>query len=171
MRFVAGRGAVAELLLAWAPWRSAIGKMLLAGAPCQRCCWQGRCSGTAGRECHGEEDGGTVAKSHRESAAGRSSLHGRQCGSIGKSLPLHGRRCGCIGKPTSAHKKRRARKRPKYLSRAASIYCLAKGQHALAKLPLQLCRDCKEGCSKCKNCVELWEYGKDKGVTEYVLSV
>ena len=41
----------------------------------------------------------------------------------------------------------------------------------LAKLPLQLCRDCKEGCSKCKNCVELWEYGKDKGVTEYVLSV
>ena len=45
-------------------------------------------------------------------------------------------------------------------------------RHAvLAKLPLQLCRDCKEGCSKCKNCVELWEYGKDKGVTEYVLSV
>ena len=41
----------------------------------------------------------------------------------------------------------------------------------LAKLPVQLCRDCKEGCSKCKNCVELWEYGKDKGVTEYVLSV
>ena len=45
-------------------------------------------------------------------------------------------------------------------------------RHAVqAKLPLQLCRDCKEGCSKCKNCVELWEYGKDKGVTEYILSV
>ena len=32
MRFVAGRGAVAELLMAEAPWRSAIGKLLLAGA-------------------------------------------------------------------------------------------------------------------------------------------
>ena len=29
----AGRGAVTELLLAGAPWRSAIGKLLLAGAP------------------------------------------------------------------------------------------------------------------------------------------
>ena len=29
---------------------------------------------------------GAVAKSHREDAAGRSSLHGRQCGSIGKQL-------------------------------------------------------------------------------------
>ena len=29
MRFVAGRGAVAELLLAWAPWRKAIGNQLL----------------------------------------------------------------------------------------------------------------------------------------------
>ena len=34
MRFVAGRGAVAaEMLLAWAPGRSAIGKLLLAWAP------------------------------------------------------------------------------------------------------------------------------------------
>ena len=32
MRFVAGRGAVAELLMAEAPWRSAIGKILLAGS-------------------------------------------------------------------------------------------------------------------------------------------
>ena len=40
MRFVAGKGAVAELLLAGAPWRSAIGKRL-ARAPWQlRCCWQ-----------------------------------------------------------------------------------------------------------------------------------
>ena len=29
MRFVAGRGVVAELLLAWAPWRKAIGNQLL----------------------------------------------------------------------------------------------------------------------------------------------
>ena len=56
------------------------------GAPSGRCCWQGRCSGTAGRECHGEEDGGTVAQSHREYAVGRSSLHCRECGSIGKQL-------------------------------------------------------------------------------------
>ena len=78
--------------------------MLLAGAPCQRCCWPGCCSGTAGRECHGEEDGGTVAKSHREDAAGRSSLHRRQCCTIGKQLrvdaetpdagrPVEKRRC------------------------------------------------------------------------------
>ena len=32
MRFVAGRGAVTELLMAEAPWRSAIGKILLAGS-------------------------------------------------------------------------------------------------------------------------------------------
>ena len=61
--------------------------------------------------------------------------------------------------------------RPEYEHRAneACERCLR--TNALAKLPLQLCRDCKEGCSKCKNCVELWEYGKDKGVTEYILSV
>ncbi len=46
MRFVAGRGAVAELL-----------------------------GGAAGRECHGEEDGGTVVESHREAFAGQ-----RHCG-------------------------------------------------------------------------------------------
>ena len=143
---------------------------------------------------------GAVAESHRESAAGRGAAAERlQRGGAMAELLLAGtQQRSCIGKPTSAHKKRRARKRPKYLSRAASIYCLAKGQHArrscrwhspptcstgevasgihrwhatLAKLPLQLCRDCKEGCSKCKNCVELWEYGKDKGVTEHVLSV
>ena len=189
---------------------------MLAGALWRSCCWPGRRGGeSSGISCCR----GAVAKQllagnrwHRGLPAGalkRSSmgksllLRRRRCGCIGKSLPLHGRRCGCIGKPTNSHKKRRARKRPKYLSRAASIYSLAKGQHAmrrgrtavhrrhalqaklptaftsgihrrhsvLAQLPLQLCRDCKEGCSKCKNCVELWEYGKDKGVTEYVLSV
>ena len=38
MRFVAGRDAVAELLLAWAPWRRAIGNMLLARALQRRVC-------------------------------------------------------------------------------------------------------------------------------------
>ena len=45
MRFVAGRGAVAELLAVSAmakrmaaPWRRAIGKLLLAGAPWQSVC-------------------------------------------------------------------------------------------------------------------------------------
>ena len=46
MRFVAGRGAVTELLLAEAPRRRAIGKILLAGALRRRaigsCCWPGR---------------------------------------------------------------------------------------------------------------------------------
>ena len=36
MRFVAGRGAVAELLLAGALWRKAIGNQLLAWAPWRR---------------------------------------------------------------------------------------------------------------------------------------
>ena len=132
MRFVAGRGAVAELLLAWALWRS--------------CCWPGRrggepsgiscCLGAvaeqllAGNRWHR----GLPAGALKRSSIGKSlPLRRRRCGSIGKNLPLHGRRCGCIGKPTSAHKKRRARKRPKYLSRAASVYCLAKGQHAMRR--------------------------------------
>ena len=55
MRFVAGKGAVAELLLAGAPWLSAIGKLLLAGdaiaelllagALWRSCCWPGHCNG------------------------------------------------------------------------------------------------------------------------------
>ena len=62
MRFVAGKAAVAELLLAGAPWRSAIGKML-ARAPWQlRCCWQD----AAGR--------GAVAERHREAVAGRGAM-------------------------------------------------------------------------------------------------
>ena len=118
MRFVAGLGAVAELLLAGALWRS--------------CCWPGRRGGKpSGISCCR----GAVAKLLQ---AGNRWHRGQPAGavkrsSIGKSLPLHGRRCGCIGKPTSAHKKRRARKRPKYLSRAASIYSLAKGQHAMRR--------------------------------------
>ena len=104
MRFVAGRDAVAELLLAGALWRS--------------CCWPGRRGGKpSGISCCR----GAVAKQllagnrwHRGLPAGalkRSSmgksllLRRRRCGCIGKSLPLHGRRCGCIGKPTNAHKR------------------------------------------------------------------
>ena len=78
-RAVAGRGAVAELLLAGdivtemllagALQRRAIGKMLLAGALWESC-WPGRRGRAAGRECHGEEDCGTVAESHREDVAG-----------------------------------------------------------------------------------------------------
>ena len=76
MRFVAGRGRC-------------------GGEPSGRCCWPGRSGGAAGRECHGEEDGGTVAESHREDVAGR-----ERCGRDGakrkserKSLPLRRRRC------------------------------------------------------------------------------
>ncbi|MGM9721074.1 MAG: hypothetical protein ACI3YW_00420, partial [Candidatus Egerieousia sp.] len=29
-------------------------------------CWLGRCDGDSGRECHGEEDDGTVAENYRE---------------------------------------------------------------------------------------------------------
>ena len=39
--------------------------------PDEVCCWPGRCGGADGRECHGEEDCGTVAESHLEDAAGR----------------------------------------------------------------------------------------------------
>ena len=60
---------------------------------------------------------GAVAESHRESAAGRSSLHGIQCGSIGKQLRVDAeipdagrhvekRRCRNAGRetPTDKHK-------------------------------------------------------------------
>ena len=42
--------------------------------PDEVCCWAGRRGGAAGRECHGEEDGGTVADSHREAFAGRGTV-------------------------------------------------------------------------------------------------
>ena len=72
MRFVAGRGAVAKLLQAGdrrhrglpagTLQRRAIGKMLLARGAAAK----SHREDAAGRECHGEEDGGTVAESHRE---------------------------------------------------------------------------------------------------------
>ena len=72
MRFVAGRGAVAERCREAALWRSI--------------CWPGRRGGAAGRECHGEEDGGAVAESHREAFAGQGAaaeLH-REAATAGK---------------------------------------------------------------------------------------
>ena len=60
MRFVAGRGAVAELLMAEAPWRSAIGKMLLAEALRRRAI--GKLL-LAGVPC------GKTMRQHREAAA------------------------------------------------------------------------------------------------------
>ena len=41
--------------------------------PDEVCCWPGRRGGAAGRKCHGEEDGGTVAESNREETASRES--------------------------------------------------------------------------------------------------
>ena len=129
MRFVAGRGAVAELL-AGAPWRSCwlgrcgekpsgrccwpgapqwqrycwpgrrgrasaerrryggafAGQGYRGGKPSGSFCWAGRRGGAAGRECHGEEDGGTVAESHREAFAGQGAaaeLH-REAATAGK---------------------------------------------------------------------------------------
>ncbi|MDD5962537.1 MAG: hypothetical protein PUC92_00985 [bacterium] len=42
--------------------------------PDEVCCWQGRRGRADGRECHGKEDGGTVAESYREDTAGRGAL-------------------------------------------------------------------------------------------------
>ena len=96
---------------------------------------------------------GAVAESHRESAACRNAV-----------AELH----------REANKRTQKEKGPEetLISLPSHFYLLpCERATRQAKLPLQLCRDCKEGCSKCKNCVELWEYGKDKGVTEYILSV
>ena len=47
---------------------------------------QRRRGGAAGRECHGEEDGGTVADSHREAFAGQGAAaeHHREAVTTGK---------------------------------------------------------------------------------------
>ena len=47
---------------------------------------QGRRGRAAGRECHGEEDGGTVADSHREAFAGQGAAaeHHRDAATAGK---------------------------------------------------------------------------------------
>ena len=160
MRFVAGRGAVAELLLAWAPWRRAIGNQLLprrcGGAPEERRRYGGAIAGQ-----------GAAAELHREANKRTQKEKGPEETLI--SLPSRFYLLSC--ERATRHATRPNRRSP--LAFTAGMQCRRScRRHAvLAKLPLQLCRDCKEGCSKCKNCVELWEYGKDKGVTEYVLSV
>ena len=151
--------------------------------PDEVCCWPRRCGGAvAGRgavaESHRESAAGlgAVAESHRESAACRNAvmrLHREANKRTQKekgpeetliSLPSHFYLLPC--ERATRHATRPNRRSP--LAFTSGIH---RRHSVLAKLPLQLCRDCKEGCSKCKNCVELWEYGKDKGVTEYVLSV
>ena len=206
MRFVAGRGAVAELLLAWAPWRRAIGNQLLP---------RRRGEAVAGRKPLAQRTAcrGIEAELHREELAAPQKtmwLHREELAAPRKTMRLHreankrtqkekGPEETLISLPShfyllpceraTRHATRPNRRSP--LACSAGMHCRRSCRrhsslaftagmqcwrscrwHAvLAKLPLQLCRDCKEGCSKCKNCVELWEYGKDKGVTEYVLSV
>ena len=56
--------------------------------PDEVCCWPGRRGGAAGRKCHGEEDGGTVAESNREDVAGRGTVAERlqRDGAVAKML-------------------------------------------------------------------------------------
>ena len=169
MRFVTGRGAVAELLLAWAPWRRAIGNQLLAGVPWRSCWPRRRGEAVAGRKPLAQRTAcrGIEAELHREELAAPQKtmwLHREELAAPRKTMRLH----------REANKRTQKEKGPKetLISLPSHFYLLpCERATRQAKLPLQLCRDCKEGCSKCKNCVELWEYGKDKGVTEYILSV
>ena len=86
MRFVAGRGAVAESHREAFAGRGTVAERLQrGGAMAEHLLARGtvaenhreafggqrRRGRAAGRECHGEEDGGTVADSHREAFAGQ----------------------------------------------------------------------------------------------------
>ena len=146
--------------------------------PDEVCCWPGRCGGVVAGL-------GAVAELHREANKRAQKEKGPEETLI--SLPSHFYLLPCERATRHATRPnrrsplacsagmhcRRSCRRHSPLAFTAGMQCRRScRRHAvLAKLPLQLCRDCKEGCSKCKNCVELWEYGKDKGVTEYVLSV
>ena len=71
---VAGRGAVTELLLAGAPWRSAIGKILLAGALRRRAVGKMLLPGVLRRRAIGKlllagVPCGKTMRQHREAAA------------------------------------------------------------------------------------------------------
>ena len=163
MRFVAGRGAVAELLLAGAPWRRAIGNQLLPR----------RCGGEpSGISCLPERRGGAASGSQQ--AHTKREGPGRDLNISPEPLLFIALRKGYTP-CDEAEPPFTACMQCWHALQAKLPTAFTSGihrRHAVqAKLPLQLCRDCKEGCSKCKNCVELWEYGKDKGVTEYVLSV
>ena len=170
MRFVAGRGAVAELLLAGALWRSCCWPGRRGGKPSGISCWpRRRGEAVAGRKPLAQRTAcrGIEAELHREELAAPQKtmwLHREELAAPRKTMRLH----------REANKRAQKEKGPKetLISLPSHFYLLpCERATRQAQLPLQLCRDCKEGCSKCKNCVELWEYGKDKGVTEYVLSV
>ena len=142
---------------------------MLAGALWRSCCWPERCGGKPsgiscwpGR-CGGEPSGISCLPERRDAAAsGSQQAHTKREGP-GRDLNISPEPLLFIALRKGYTPCDEAE--PPF---TACMQCW----HALqAKLPLQLCRDCKEGCSKCKNCVELWEYGKDKGVTEYILSV
>ena len=160
MRFVAGRGAVAELLLAGALWRKAIGNQLLAWAP-----WRRAIGNQLLPRRRGEAVAGREPLAQRTACrSSEAELHREELAAPRKTMRLH----------REANKRTQKEKGPEenLISLPSHFYLLpCERATRQAKLPLQLCRDCKEGCSKCKNCVELWEYGKDKGVTEYILSV
>ena len=168
------RKAIGNQLLAWAPWRRAIGNQLLPRRRGEAVAGRGPLAQrTACRsseaELHREELAAPrkTMRLHREANKRTQKEKGPEETLI--SLPSHFYLLPC--ERATRHATRPNRRSP--LACSAGMHCRQScRRHAtLAQLPLQLCRDCKEGCSKCKNCVELWEYGKDKGVTEYVLSV
>ena len=66
--------------------------------PDEVCCWPERRGRAAGRECHGEEDGGTVAESYREDVAGRGAVAERLAGA-----PLLHRREAATGREIARH--------------------------------------------------------------------
>ena len=171
-------------MLAWAPWRRAIGNQLLP---------RRRGEAVAGRKPLAQRTAcrGIEAELHEEELAAPQKtmwLHREELAAPRKTMRLHreankrtqkekGPEETLISLPShfyllpceraTRHATRPNRRSPP----ACSAGEVAAGMQRQAQLPVQLCRDCKEGCSKCKNCVELWEYGKDKGVTEYILSV
>ena len=51
-----------------------LAKPKYSSPPDEVCCWPERRGRAAGREYHGEEDGGTVAESYREDVAGRGAV-------------------------------------------------------------------------------------------------
>ena len=143
--------------------------MLLAGALWRSCCWPGRRGGEpSGISClpgrRGEAPSGRACRSTEDDAAASGSQQAR----TKREGP--GRDLNISPEPLMFIALRKGNT-PCDEAEPPFTACMQCWHAVLAKLPLQLCRDCKEGCSKCKNCVELWEYGKDKGVTEYILSV
>ena len=137
--------------------------------PNEVCCWPGRCGGKPSgiscwpRRCGGEPSGISCWPERRGGAAsGSQQAHTKREGP--------GRDLNISPEPLLFIALRKGYT-PCDEAEPPFTACMQCRHAVLAQLPLQLCRDCKEGCSKCKNCVELWEYGKDKGVTEYILSV